>query len=188
MENEIKKVLEVLESRLKNDGYGIRVFWNDDKQHGLSASNYETRILERADESGKSKVVDLLKFDLLESFYRFAKNGPTTHVSERQPSLSQPGMFDDVKEIADFHKTFRKFSLNKEVDFYSEDGQDLTVQVVEVRDFKTNKECDRILTEIKAQNITELIEKLKAYVSERVKEENKLRENRSAASEWGSNE
>ena len=187
MENELKNALDVLESHLKNNGYGIRVFWNNENQ--LSSSNYETRILEHADESGKPKVVDVLKFDLIESLYRFAKNGPTKNVSERQPKLTtDAGIFDDVKEIADFHKAFRQFSLNKEVDFYSEDGNTLTVEVVEVQDMKTHKPTEKVIAEIKADNIKDLLSQLESLVQERLKEEKAFRDKRASASEWGSEE
>ena len=183
----MEKTINIFDSLLKKEGLGVRVYWsNDDK---VIASNYNTEILAPSDKDGKAVVVDFLHFDLFESLYRFAHNGPTTHVSQSMPHLAtDDGMFAKDPEISQFHKALREFSLGKEVMFFSEDGAGLTLDVVETTDFRTKKPAENFLKEIKADNLKDLLIQFEQFMNTRLEKERQMRLKTSIASEWSSSE
>lgn len=183
----MKNTINIFDSLLKNEGLGVRVSWK--YNNNLQPSNYSTEILAPASADGKPVVVDFLHFDLFESLYRFAHNGPTTHVSQSMPHLAtDDGMFAKDPEISQFHKALREFSLGKEVMFFSEDGAGLTLDVVETTDFRTHKPAENLLTEIKADNLKDLFVQFEQFMNTRLEKERQMRAKSSGASEWSSSE
>ena len=181
----MKNTLNTIDSFIKNDGLGIKLYTSQNDK--LYLSGYNTAILAPT-EDGKPNVIDFLHFNMLESLYRFVQNGPSKHVSETVPHFGDKTMFEDVPEIAKFHKDLQQFSTNKEVMFYSEDGKGVTVEIIETRDFQTQKPTQTVLAEIKAENFQELLVKFEQFMQTRLEQEKSMRERRAAASEWSSAE